>query len=329
MGLGHGDNLFYNLGMYLPKGTKKLTWVDAGPRVAIGTHDGRVVLLDLDGTASVLPGEGWVSRVRWSPDQRRLLVNHTHGVVGIFDADGAPVHELLTEQGFVADCVWKSDGTRFITGGRDKVRVWDAATWALLDEYAIPQPTTKQSGKPSPRQIRSLEYANDVVVIGLDSGSFIGWDGKEDWGGRVLGSEVSAIAVDPTGQSVLFGGLSGGMCLVTDFKAVESYAGTPPRPIAVNSLTWSPDGKRVAGAFSDNRATVFEFDERLGDGSDRGRPFWTESPKPGWHERMIVSCACFDFSGALWTAHYAGEIRRWTPEGERDQTWTAAALLGA
>ena len=67
----------------------------------------------------------------------------------------------------------------------------------------------------------------------------------------------------------------------------------PPKPIAVNSLSFNRDGSEFVAACSDGSARRVDWAERSSISSSLGTPFYLESPKPEWDITMAVSDAAF------------------------------------
>jgi len=292
-----------------------------GARLAIGTADGRVLIGDVDSGAVIgkLQRSDHVIRIAWAADSSRLLVADTSGRIAFYDGDGGSAQwELETGHGYLRDISLDPSGDRLATCGSDgMVRVWDGSSMKMLWENGQPE-----------RSYNAVGFSGDVVAIGSSSGAFVVFKGPGEHGalfnGSLFGWGVSALAINPHSKAAVFGGDRGGMqATSTDLEGMwpklHSWRQTPPKPICVNTMQFSPDGKRFVAACSDGAALVFDWGEPPSQtGVELGKPFWLRRPKPSWTEAFIISGACFDPSGQIvYTCSFDGSVRRWDLRDER------------
>ena len=74
--------------------------------------------------------KGWIARIAWSPDGRRLASPSEDKTIRIWDAvTGEVVRTLGGHANAVLSVAWSPDGRRLASASNDKtVRLWDAET---------------------------------------------------------------------------------------------------------------------------------------------------------------------------------------------------------
>jgi len=204
-----------------------VSWSRDGTRLATGGEDNTARVWDAASGRELLTLTGhtsWVTSVSWSPDGTRLATGSMDGTAKVWDAAGG--RELLTLKGhtsYVYSVSWSPDGTRLATGGEDNTaRVWDAAGGRELLTL-----------KGHTKRVNSVSWSPDGNR--LATGSFDGtakvWEAA---GGRVLFTlkghtgEVGSVSWSPIDQ-----------------------------PLAM-SVSWSPDGTRLATGSGDGTAKVWD-----------------------------------------------------------------------
>ena len=201
------------------------------------------VLVEVPRRASAVPGSrpGW-SAVDFDPRGGRLALGDTEGWLSIRDAAGALATESFALEGGISRLAWSPDGTVLAAGG-------------LAGRVVRTTPGGAAAGPPlelgSP--VAGLAFARGgTLVAGAENVDvFLVGSGGEPVRHR-LPSGVSALALDPTGERLALGLLSGEILLV------DPEGGTVAARLAghrgpVRDLAWSPDGSRIASA-SDDRS---------------------------------------------------------------------------
>ncbi|KAG2096531.1 WD40-repeat-containing domain protein [Suillus discolor] len=136
-----------------------------GKTIAIGCHDGKVRLWDVETKEVIAKWIGHrdvVCTLSWSPDGKRVLSGSWDGMVRVWDVkSGETVETVLTIKTghqWVNAVVYSPDATKIATGGdEDAIQIWDAKTGGLLN-------TLKHD-----IQVWSLAWTSDGKLI---SGSF-------------------------------------------------------------------------------------------------------------------------------------------------------------
>jgi len=291
-----------------------LTWVAARPdgkMLGVGTETGRFLLVDVQDRKVVHAFEtgDFVVRARWTPDGGRLLVATLDGPLLVRGGDGRDaLGQIEAKHGRLRDLAVDPRGSAWATCGEDgRVRVWDPQTLALRFELIDGNTFCNAVG-----------FMKGFIVAGYDDGYAVGWtdDGKEKVTSvLVTNPPVYSLGVSAAGDRVVYGGGKGGMLEMTPgeprkWKPGTHWKGTPPRPIAVNAIEFTPDGRFVA-AFSDDHARVFDSTGDIG-GLGLGGAFYIRTPKPEWKPAFIVSGACFvPGSSLIATSHFDGTLRLW------------------
>ncbi len=281
-------------------------WVAAaGDTLAIAGSDGVLLWRRREGgIAAKIDGPGDALRCAFAADGR-LVVGWRSGRVSIhrgadLDAEIDTGHPAMPGLALAAD--------RFATGGSDgKTRVWSLATLDKILEVGDPTHATS-----------AVAWSRARLVVGRSTGYFLAYDEQQTViaeGGVFNGAAVYSIGVHPAGIGVVFGGEKGFMVAVSsdvEWRSLETIK-EPRRPIAVNSIAFSPDGARFVAACSDDTAKLYEWkNRRLA--ATLGSEFWVRTPRPEWNPSFIVSSACFDPSAdVIYTTHHDGTLRAWHP----------------
>ncbi len=302
--------------VYEEKGTKA-TYVAVHPdgqRLAVGCSDERIILWDMPSGAveGIISAGGYPSRGVWLPDGSGLLATTLEGALRVYEGTQVAREVESGHEGDLRSLHIRPGGDQLVTGGGDgMLRVRDLASLEVVWENGL-----------SGRSFDCAALCGDDVVVGMDDGRFVVYTGPGEDGallnGTLFNRGVSAVAVRPQGDVVVLGGAAGGLHSISSdteqmWPDLHRWPRTPPRPISVNELSFSPDGSRFLAACSDDCARLFRWGEEQDlVPTHLGQPFHHRSPNPGWHERFIVSGARFSPDGQLaYTCSFDGKVRRW------------------
>lgn len=190
-----------------------------------------------------------VQELRFSPDGTLLALSDWNQLVGVFDfATGALRSELPSQNAVVTTLAFTRDGGRLVTSDGENLRLWDAATGALIADFVRNAAAdATQTSKPlkfalSPDgRTLLVDYVSEVVLFDLDSmkevktyqafsGSQRGPEFTPDGRRMILTSPPSATALSvvdiETGETVLR-------------EPLEDYS------LGADALV-SPDGRTIA-----------------------------------------------------------------------------------
>ena len=189
----------------------------------------------------------------WSPDGSRLATGSRDGTAKVWDAAGG--QELLTlkgHTGVVTSVSWSPDGTRLATASHDgTAKVWDAADGReLLTSRGIPAWSPPCPGRRTGR----------------------GWRRGVRTARRGYGTRPAAESCSPSrgmrawsipcpGRRTGCGwrrGVGIGTAKVWDAAGGRELLTLKGHTGAVRSLSWSPDGTRLATGSADGTAKVWD-----------------------------------------------------------------------
>jgi RNA polymerase sigma factor (sigma-70 family) len=256
--------------------TCPLAFSPDGKALATTSTDGGVRLYDV-ASGKVIRDLGATPRfvypvkhLAFSPDGKSLLTAGAENACRLWDV--APGKELSTEAGprrGVTSLAFSPDGKRLVVGaGFMDVRLWDVASASEIGPrptgiFTNPEVFFSPSGRP-------LAASSQGVVVCL-------WDfppARERW--RVVGDgEWTRAALSPDGERVAV--CSGGKYLHVFDAATGKEVFKVELPSRwVNRLTFSPDGKLLAGTSGADRS-VFLWEAATGQargmvGTVRGSP---------------------------------------------------------
>ncbi len=221
------------------------------------------------------------------PRLRELLDAHRPKDDGDIDRRGFEWYYLdnlchtarLTLDGFgqeVHGVAYSPDGNLLAACGRDRMRIWDAATGRVLHDLSAPDGA-----------IHCVVFSPDGkrLASGRDSALDI-WDAIDGEALMTLprpAGAVVSIAFSPDGKTLAAAGLAGEAIARDD--ASGRIARTLLSDTGVESVAYSPDGKRLVAAERDGKITVWDLD-----GKRRPLTLRGYAPAlPRWHSARTVA----------------------------------------
>jgi WD40 repeat protein/serine/threonine protein kinase len=255
-----------------------------GKHVASASRDGTVKVWDAQAVQNPVPLKGaagwsWVASVAFSPDGERVATSSgkyrqsesVPAEVKVSDAQTG--QELLTlkgHNGYVGSLAFSPDGRRLAAGTvpseRGQVKVWDAQTGQELI-------TLKHSGA-----VESVAFSSDGKRLASASvdGTLKMWDaqtGQELVTFKGHTGTVESVAFSPDGKRVASSSVAcgpgarvpgEGQMKVWDAQTgqeIWGYTGTGFTP-GDTCVVFSPDGKRLASAWTNKTVMVWDVQTR-------------------------------------------------------------------
>jgi WD40 repeat protein len=288
-----------------------MLWIEMHPRAdVLALAKGADVVLWKGGILHTAVHDGPVVHARWSPDGARLAVCEVRGRVAIYDRDLRRIGTFEAGHENLRASAFNDDGSLFATGGAEG----NAIVWQVGDPFTE---TYRVRARNVP-EVRSLAFSGATLLLGFADGFFDAFTngGKESPAGGELfpGAQIAAMAKHPVQPIVVMGGSKGSIVAMNTetWRVDKVWRNVPPKPIAVNQLTFSRDGRYLLAACSDDCARLFEWEKHDPFGREVGRPFHSRRPKPAWNQAMIVSAACFSCDGSrVFTGHFDGRLLSW------------------
>jgi WD40 repeat protein len=185
---------------FFDDGARAVCWSADGQYLAVAGDDALIVLNAESGKelAKLRSKMPFVKTIAWSPDRRRIAVNHLDGAIAVWDVHERRIETVLeghpgpvsrdlgtrviTEPGSVEALAWSPDGTKLASGGTDTViRIWHTASWkvdALLRGH-LPQVECEFDGvrRMAVGTVHTLAWSSDgkQLASGGADGRVIVW----------------------------------------------------------------------------------------------------------------------------------------------------------
>jgi WD40 repeat protein len=238
----------------LPTTVIRATFDHTGRRIATASPDNIVKIWETDGGKELLnlePYTGLISRIAFSPDDRRVLVASEDGTAEIIDLEirRSKVIVRNPDRAPIRDALFSMDGKRVFTASDGAVRIWDSDNGRELAVLRHGENVKVSSIALSPDGRHVLTTSANIVRI---------WDSEngEETGPQLVGhqGEVLNAAYSPDGALIVttsqdhWAGLwearTGKLIAQLDHKA------------KVNAARFNVQGDRIVTASDDRTAQV-------------------------------------------------------------------------
>ncbi len=193
----------------------------------------------------ILPQEGYIGSVAWSPDSKKLAAVSSPESVTIWDVEKArPIQKLTASE--VSSLAWSPDGKKLaLANGNKIVEVWDLNPAKLVRSFTKHATTLGQWGKIvemywiNGNEIVSLDENSQLVQWETDMGRIIhAWRRREEDASR-------RIALSPDKETLAIASLQSQKILLWNLASQKEQK-TINLPRFIMEMAWSPDGKSIA-----------------------------------------------------------------------------------
>jgi len=212
----------------------------------------------------VLAGHGPIA---FSPDGQYLASGWGEGSIRIWDyVRGDAIRTFRAHKGYVSAIAFSPDGTRLASGSQDKtVKVWNVKVPGEPVTMVLPGPVGSLVFSPNGHHLLSASGDQGTPIVQVwDADSKLNFTIRDDSGRRALdsndrprfiattsGYSPGRAVYSPNGLQILSTGLEPHIKIweSNSGKAIVSLptSANPSRhPVPLRSISWHPDGKRIA-----------------------------------------------------------------------------------
>jgi WD40 repeat protein/class 3 adenylate cyclase len=228
-----------------------------GTRLATGSNDETVRIWDaatgkelrkMDGSAAAS------GRVVFSPDGHRLASVGSDGTLTVWDvASGQRVSSVAGQAIGFRDVAYTPDGKQLVTAGSDgTVRMWDAAS-GLQVRVSTGHKSAVRAVAVSPEGLILATCSDDGTAKVWDNGpgrELLAWSGHVGW--------ATDAAYSPDGTLLATSGVDNLIKLWDPASGRLVMSLSPASSGGLYSLSWSPDGKRLAAGTGNGTAVAWD-----------------------------------------------------------------------
>lgn len=216
---------------------------------------------------------GAVWTLDWSPDSQSLISGSEDGTVKIWDTASRRVRTSLQVDAPVLSVAVSSDRLRLAAGtGERSVLIWNFREPRRAEP--VPGTTDLMTG------IRFIPGSNTLIIPRPGAG-FSLWDAALDEPVGALDGGSSPLAVSPDGRWLASGSGQDESIRLWDLTQRRLVATLNAHTGLVASISFSPDGKRLASGSWDATVRVWDLDSRQLVGTFReDYPVWAVAFSP-------------------------------------------------
>jgi WD40 repeat protein len=245
---------------------ESVAWSPDGSRIASASRDGDVILWDLGSgqPAQILSGHtGAVTSLAWSPDGRLLASGSRDATIILWDLEsGKPAQDLRGHKVAVQSVAWSPDG-RLASGSDDgTIILWDPETGRPLQTLVGHQDRVSSVAWSPDGRLASGSWDGQVILWDLESGE----PAQTLEGPSQTPTGLSWSPGAPLGAHLAFASL--GMLNLDLTASLWDVWGAQPPPAlgepvptgetrSIRSVTWSPNGTRLAAAGNDGIINIW------------------------------------------------------------------------
>lgn len=245
---------------------------------------------------------GSVTSVAWAPSGLRLAVAHGEGV-SILSTSTFRERVRLLDLGKPRAVAFSSDGALVVTGSDDRgVRVWDAATGALLQTF-----------KEHTGEVTSVAFSPNgkMLASGAKDSTVRVWDLTKNVILRVFTehtNDVNSVAFSPDSKR-LASGSADNTVRVWDLAQGQIIRVLDEHTLYVTAVAFSPDSKLLASGSWDKTVRIWDANVK----TIEAQPKYTSSRLINDHSDRVTTVNFAPVGKQLASASWDNTVRTWDP----------------
>lgn len=242
----------------------------------------------------------------FSPDGKYVVSSASNNMLIIFDAlSGKKIKTFSGHTDFISSAVFTPDGKNIVSGSNDKtIRIWDVSLGKELQKFTVQNTGVKNvSVSPDGQYIVSCGFDNGERRTNMKLWSIS--TGKEILEYMGYSAESSA-SFSPDSKFVLScGGRAAAAWLINKEIYDRNFVHTD----TINSVRFSPDGKKIVTGSSDRTIRLWDFASQKELSVFRGHTAAVTSVAFSPDGRQIIS-GSMDNTIRLWDVASGKELRQ-------------------
>ena len=274
-----------------------------GNQFLIATYYGAALLLNLEGD-TLQTFESYTDAIAFAPSGENILTANQDSIT-LWDLDGNPLRKffnpnfdqsVLNYRDYSPSLAFAPDGKCFLATSGSRITLWDLNKDTLKTINTFSKFICAAAFAPDSSYFMAAGFDGTIKVI-----DFEGNVKKSFNGGYVLDATFS-----PDGKSILATNWYSAVLYDLEGNILQTFTGGHSFP--VNTLAFSPDGKRILTGSRDNTSKLWDL---------KGRELKSLIGHTDW-----VNAVAFSPDGkTIITGSRNGLIKRWDVEGGNQQAY--------